>query len=97
MGTGLFRYQNQLFTKLFDFAATDLLKVGESPEWGGGCLEYMTRVDTKGLFYSSAPGTSKYGDSAYGNQFAASAISKEAQDDAKAQRLWELTSRELGI
>jgi protochlorophyllide reductase len=40
-GTGLFRYQNQIFTKVFDVAATNLLKVGETTHWGGGALEYM--------------------------------------------------------
>ena len=35
---GLFREQNQLFTKIIDIAATDLLKVGESTHFGGGCL-----------------------------------------------------------
>lgn len=97
VGTGLFRDQNPIFTKVFDFAATDLFKVGETPEWGGGCLAYMTTVDTRGLFYSSAPGSSKYGDAAYGKQFNPFAISKEAQDDAKAKSLWELSARELGI
>lgn len=97
VGTGLFRDQNPIFTKVFDFAATDLFKVGESPDWGGGCLAYLTTVDTRGLFYSSAPGSSKYGDAAFGNQFNPFAISKEAQDDAKAKLLWELSAKELGI
>ncbi|GAX19365.1 protochlorophyllide reductase [Fistulifera solaris] len=97
VGTGLFRDQNPIFTKVFDFAATDLFKVGETPDWGGGCLAYMTTVDTRGLFYSSAPGSSKYGDAAFGSQFKPFAISKEAQDDAKARLLWELSAKELGI
>ena len=96
VSTGLFRDQNQIFTKLFDFAATDLLKVGESPYWGGGCLAYMVNeVEDRGSFYSSAPGSSKYGDAAYGKQFAASPVSKEAQDNTKASRLWELTEKAL--
>jgi hypothetical protein len=57
----------------------------------------MTTVNTKGGFYSSAPGSSKYGDAAYGNQFALSTVSKEAQDDAKGRRLWELSAKVLGI
>jgi hypothetical protein len=43
-GTGLFRDQNQVFTKVFDVAATNLLKVGETTHWGGGALEYMVCV-----------------------------------------------------
>lgn len=96
VSTGLFRDQNPLFTKVFDFAATDLLKVGETPPWGGGCLTYMinTVVD-RGAFYSSPPGSSKYGEAAYGKQFAASPVSKEARDDAKATKFWELTEKAL--
>ena len=98
VGTGFFRDQNPLFTKVFDFAATDLLKVGETPEFGGGCLAYMTGVTTQGMYYSSDPGTAaKYGDSAYGNQFAVEAPSKEAQDDGKAKRLWDLSEKALGL
>jgi hypothetical protein len=57
----------------------------------------MTTVMTKGLYYDSAAGSSKYGDDAYGNQFAPSKISEEAHDDAKARRLWELSAQVLGI
>lgn len=96
VGTGLFRDQNPVFTRIFDFAATDLLKVGENPEWGGGCLAYMVnQVADRGTFYSSAPGSSKFGNAAYGNQFTVTTVSKEAQDDAKATRLWELTEKAL--
>lgn len=101
VSTGLFRDQNQLFTKVFDFAATDLLKVGETVHWGGGALEYMTldkTVGTKGgLFYSSDPGSSKFLDDAFGNQFKESKISSEASDDAKARRLWELSEKLVGL
>jgi hypothetical protein len=57
----------------------------------------MTTLDTKGLYYSSPPGSVKYGDAAYGKQFTVTTVSKEAQDDAKAKRLWELSAKELGI
>jgi len=97
VSTGLFRDQNPLFTKVFDFVATDLVKVGETPAWGGGALAYMTTVNTAGKYYTSDPGSSKYGDSAYGKQFVTSAVSKEASDDAKATRLWELTDKLIGI
>lgn len=84
-------------TQIFDVAATDLLKVGETPAWGGGCLAYMTDIQTKGLYYSSPPGSVKYGDAAYGNQFTTTTCSKEAQDDAKGRRLWELSEKLVGI
>lgn len=96
VGTGLFRDQNPFFTKLFDVAATDLLKVGETPSCGGGCLSYMiSDVADRGAYYNSAPGSSKYGSAAYGQQFAASPVSKEAQDDANAKKLWNLTEKAL--
>ena len=98
VSTGLFRDQNPVFTKVFDFAATSLLKVGETPHWGGGSLEFMALdkdVASKGggLFYSSPPGSSKYGDDAFGNQFTVTEVSKEARDDAKAAKLWKLTEK----
>uniref|UniRef100_A0A7S1ZYS0 protochlorophyllide reductase n=1 Tax=Ditylum brightwellii TaxID=49249 RepID=A0A7S1ZYS0_9STRA len=100
VGTGLFRDQNPLFTKVFDIAATNLLKVGESVHWGGGTLEYMildkTVASKGGLFYTAAPGSGKYGDDAYGKQFAPAEVSKEARDDAKARELWELSDKLLG-
>jgi hypothetical protein len=74
-----------------------VFKVGETPAWGGGCLAYMTTVDSKGLYYGSPAGSSKYGDAAYGKQFNVQQIGKEAQDEAKAKRLWELSEKALGI
>jgi protochlorophyllide reductase len=97
IGTGLFRDQNPLFIKLFDIAATNLLKVGETPEWGGASLEYMTTMSSKGLFYNSNPGSSKYGDDAFGTAFVPMAVSKEGQDNVKAKQLWDLTAKALGI
>lgn len=54
-------------------------------------------MDTKGKYYTSPPGSVKYGDAAYGNQFTVESVSKEAQDDAKAKRLWELSCQVLGL
>lgn len=104
VGTGLFRDQNQVFTKIFDVAATNLLKVGESPHWGGGALEYMALSsqvgkDGGGHYYSSPPGSSKYGDDAFGKQFKMSGVSKEAKesDGGKGKRLWDLSETLVGI
>ena len=93
----MFRDQNPLFTKLFDLAATNLLKIGETPEWGGASLEYMTTMSSQGLFYNSNPGSSKYKDDAFGREFIPMDVSKEGKDDAKAQLLWELSEQVLGI
>lgn len=86
---------------MFDFATTKIFKVAETPHWGGGTLEYMALdkdVGSKGgLFYSSPPGSVKYGDSAYGDQFTVTEVSKEARDDAKAKKLWELSEKLVGL
>jgi protochlorophyllide reductase len=97
VGSGLFRDQNPVFTKLFDVAATNLLKVGETTEWGGASLVYMTEQTSHGLYYNSPPGSSKYGEAAFGNQFVPMPVSTEAQDDEKAKSLWDLSMQALGI
>lgn len=101
VGTGLFRDQNQVFTKIFDVAATNILRVGETTEWGGGALEYMAldkEVGLKGgLYYNSRPGSSKFGDDAYGKQFEVYDVSNEAKDNNKAKRLWQLSEKLTGI
>mmetsp|Transcript_133697 Transcript_133697/g.387068 ORF Transcript_133697/g.387068 Transcript_133697/m.387068 type:complete len:388 (-) Transcript_133697:24-1187(-) len=95
--SGFFRYQSPVFSKAFGFVAEKVARVAETPEWGGGCLAYMTTVDSRAQFWDSPPGSSKYGDAAYGKQFTTSEISKEAKDDAKAKRLWELSEKLVGI
>jgi protochlorophyllide reductase len=95
--TGFFRYQNPLFSSVFGLAATKILGVAESPAWGGAALAYMTTLDTKGEYYCSPPGSSKYGDDAFGREFVVYEVSKEAKDDAKAKRLWELSEGLVGI
>lgn len=104
VGTGFFRDQNKVFTKVFDIAATNLLKVGETPHWGGGALEYVTLSnkvgEQGGLFYGSAPGSSKYGEDAFGKQFDVNEVSKEAvasDESGKAKRFWELSEKLVGI
>jgi protochlorophyllide reductase len=104
-GTGLFRDQNQVFTKVFDVAATSLFKVGETTHWGGGALEYMALSsevanERGGLFYTAPPGSSKYGDDAFGREFKATQASKEARAsdvDGKAKRFWELSEKLVGV
>ena len=104
-GSGLFRDQNQVFTKVFDVAATSLFKVGETTHWGGGALEYMALSsevanERGGLFYTAPPGSSKYGDDAFGREFKATQASKEARAsdvDGKAKRFWELSEKLVGV
>ena len=53
--------------------------------------------DEYGKYYCAPPGSSKYGDTAYGNQFQAKNGSKEAMDEAQAKRLGELSAKVLGL
>lgn len=85
------------FIQAFGFIVENIAKVAETPEWGGGCLAYMTSVDARGEFWTSDPGSSKYGDAAYGREFTSAEVSKEAKDDAKAKKLWELSEKLVGI
>jgi len=57
----------------------------------------MTTVQSRGKYYNSDPGSSKYGDAAYGNQFKIFDVSKEAEDDRKAARLWDLSEKVLSL
>jgi hypothetical protein len=50
-----------------------------------------------GMYYTSPPGSSKYGDAAFGNQFTQSEVSTEAKDDEKAKRLWELSEKLVAV
>lgn len=100
VGTGLFREQNKVFTKIFDFAATDLLKVGETTHFGGGCLEYMAisnELPRNGGYFTSAPGSSKFGDDAFGLQFHDTEVSKEARGREKGMKLWSVSEKLVGI
>ena len=103
--SGFFRYQNQVFSSVFNVVASNLVKVAETPEYGGAALAYMTAVDsTKGEFYDSPPGTSnKYAsdnnnyNGAFGNEFNVAQVSKEARDEKKGQELWKLSEKLVGI
>ena len=68
-------------------------------------MTLSTKVgETKGgLYYSSPPGLSKYGNDAFGKHFNVGEVGKEAQraiiDDngGKAKRFWELSEKLVGI
>jgi protochlorophyllide reductase len=69
-------------------------------EQGGASLVYMAtspNTNTQGNYYVSPPGSSKYGEEAFGREFMVGPVSKEAQDDAKAKKLWELSETLVGI
>ena len=63
-------------------------------------MAYMATSDdtrTQGEFWTAPPGSSKYGNDAFGREFSVETVSKEAQDDAKATKLWVLSEKLLGI
>jgi protochlorophyllide reductase len=96
--TGFFRYQNPVFSSIFNVVATNVLKVAETPQYGGAALAYMTTVESRGEFWDSPPGTSyKSGNAAFGKEFNVSPVSKEGKVDAKAKKLWELSEKLVGI
>ena len=53
----------------------------------------MTTVDTKGQYWNSPPGSSKFGDDAFGREFTIDEPSSESQDGDKAKKLWALTEK----
>ena len=98
-----FRYQNQVFSSVFN-VVTGLVRVAETPQYGGAALAFMTTVEsTKGEFWDSPAGTSfKYKpendyEGAFGNEFNVAQVSKEAQDAQKGKDLWKLSEKLVGI
>ncbi|CAM9268143.1 unnamed protein product [Sphacelaria rigidula] len=89
--SGLFRNQNPIFSKIFDLAATYILKVAATISQGGDTLVAMvTKLsledDAGGRFFATNPGKP---DSAFGPQD----VSIEARDTEKAKRLWDLSAQ----
>ncbi|CAN0408673.1 unnamed protein product, partial [Laminaria digitata] len=93
--SGLFRNQNPIFSKIFDFAATNIIKVAASVGQGGDALvEMVTEASLQegagGRFLATEPGKPD-------SPFATQAVSVEAQDVSKGQRLWGLSAECVGL
>eukprot|EP00929_Paragymnodinium_shiwhaense_P084334 TRINITY_DN4507_c0_g4_i1.p1 TRINITY_DN4507_c0_g4~~TRINITY_DN4507_c0_g4_i1.p1 ORF type:complete len:167 (-),score=34.18 TRINITY_DN4507_c0_g4_i1:312-812(-) len=88
-----FRNQDASFSGVFAFAAMNVLKIGETTEFGGDCLNFMAldpSLDGKsGLFYSAQPPGK--------HVFQEKEVSDEALDDAKAKQLWAKTAAIVGV
>ena len=82
-----------MFGEAFAFFAGNVIKLAETPEWAGASLAFMTTVDTKGQYWNSPPGSSKFGDDAFGREFTIDEPSIESRDDAKAAKFWALTEK----
>jgi len=97
--TGLFRNQNPLFVKVFDFAVNNVFHVAETVSGGGDCLVFMLTDpslggDRGGLYYNNtlSPGTPPTG-----HAFVPTESSKESNDVDEARRLWALSESLVGL
>mmetsp|Transcript_3445 Transcript_3445/g.4688 ORF Transcript_3445/g.4688 Transcript_3445/m.4688 type:complete len:323 (-) Transcript_3445:261-1229(-) len=91
--SGFFRNQDQIFSKLFDFAASDVFRVTETVDFGGACIVYMALSpeleNVGGKWYNAVqPGKPV---------FEELLPSKEARDEGKAARLFDISSNLVGI
>ena len=97
--TGLFRNQNPLFVKVFDFAVNNVFHVAETVSGGGDVLVFMLTDpslggDRGGLYYNNtlSPGTPPTG-----HAFVPTESSKESNDVDEARRLWALSESLVGL
>lgn len=96
--TGLFRHQNPLFVKAFDFATNEVFHVAETVDRGGDCLVYMlTEPSLEGVggtYFNNrlAPGTPPTG-----HAFERSPSSIESNDRDEALKLWTISERIVGL
>jgi hypothetical protein len=56
-------------------------------------LDYFIPTD----HFRSLFGIPRFGDGAFGKQFTLSQVSKEAQEDTKGKKLWELSEKLVGV
>lgn len=91
--TGLFRNQRPLFVAAFDFVANNVARFGETPEYGGGCIDFMATAaeleGQHGLFYSDYPPGK--------HTLVRRVPSAEARDERKAAELWALSEKLVGL
>ena len=92
--SNFFQHQNPVFTKVFDFAANDLLHVAETVSGGGDCLIKMAldpELENKtGVYYNNDLG----GDT--GHIFHESTTSKESMNTEEAEDLWTWSEALVG-
>ena len=100
--TGLFRAaraDNAFGTAVFSFVATNLAGFSQPVEVGGERLAYMATASdeevSSGSYFSAPSATSKASTRADG--FDDAPVSKEAQDEALAAKLWEASMEAVGL
>jgi len=100
--TGLFRNQNPLFVKVFDFATNEIFHVAETVSGGGNCLVFMltdpSLEGSGGVYWNNdlSPGAPPSLVAA-GHKFAQTNSSVESNDAVEAQKLWKLSESLVGL
>lgn len=91
-----FRYQNQTFSSVFAFAAENLLKIAETPRFGGETLVFMALHSgpqlppgSSGRFFSAIPPGK--------HQFVEDIPSEEARNEVEAAELWKRSAALVGL
>jgi len=96
--TGLFRHQQPLFVKVFDFITNDVAHVAETVEGGGNTLVYMLEDQSLegvgGVYFNNtlSPGTPPTG-----HAFVQTDSSDESLRADEAANLWALSERLVGL
>lgn len=96
--TGLFRHQNPLFVKVFDFATNEVFHVAETVDRGGDCLVYMLEEPSLegvgGVYFNNglAPGTPPTG-----HKFERTDSSVESNNQDEARKLWVISEDFVGL
>ncbi|CAK9042663.1 unnamed protein product [Durusdinium trenchii] len=88
-----FRYQNEGFSSAFAFAAENILKIAETPQFGGDTLVFMaldpSLKQKTGCFYSAIPPGK--------HQFVEDTPSQEASNEIEAGELWTRSAALVGL
>ena len=87
------RGSGDLFVAAFDFVAHNIARFAETPEYGGGCIQFMAtspELEGKhGLFYSDYPPGK--------HTLVLREPSEEARDAREAAELWRLSEQLVGL
>ena len=98
--TGFFRYQNRFVMPLFSFFANHVMKMGETTEWGAGCLVYMATHESTGRkggeFWNAPSGTSRKGGT-HEDDFKPRDVNPQAEDENNQKELWRLSAEIVGV
>jgi protochlorophyllide reductase len=99
--SGLFRNQNRWAMMMFSFVTNSIFGLGDTVEWGAGCLAWMALADTTGEGgggkYWAAPKGVSYKGATICDSFVPESVSEAASSVEAQQKLWELTAKLVNI